>query len=479
MFKNSQIKGYWWIPDNPKEKVQGTLNYTLQDGIYLDIIGYFGDITRIKENDIIKIIHGLSTDNTKITIFNSFAKKGEMHFPGTFETTYLGNLLLLGEHIDDEQNIKFKEILIKFSNLEEWVNIYGFEILIDSTPISPFHVLGGKMSDEFTIHYKNPSSIVSNINNEYSIEIAFNCHFTIPFVVKKELNPKQSTRIIIRFPQETNYSKFEEIIFNLQNFFTLGISQPVYPLEIIGITEKNKIIMNNQERFVPIKIIFRPFTNLSHLETKDPHEMLFTYADILTNFREIIKNWLLNADKLKSVYNLYFAVRYNSHLLATNQFLNFIQALETYCSIKYENRYIPHDACSEIYRGLIGSIPEREISGYDEFKQNLKVKLRYINEYSLRTKVKTLIKDNQEVLSEYIGEKKDFIDRLICTRNYLTHYSKENEKCAAKDLDLIELALKTRILVEVCLLNEAGLTMKEIKELFSRNREYRDLKVNH
>jgi len=64
-----------------------------------------------------------------------------------------------------------------------------------------------------------------------------------------------------------------------------------------------------------------------------------------------------------------------------------------------------------------------------DFKKSLQARLRYGNEFSLRTRLREVIRRIKNILDfEFVtsGKKRDeFINKVVDTRNYWTHYSQE------------------------------------------------------
>jgi hypothetical protein len=49
MIEKFKYKGLWWLPDNPEERIGGTLEFIHGEGAILDLDGDFGDIEEISE----------------------------------------------------------------------------------------------------------------------------------------------------------------------------------------------------------------------------------------------------------------------------------------------------------------------------------------------------------------------------------------------------------------------------------------------
>jgi hypothetical protein len=68
----------------------------------------------------------------------------------------------------------------------------------------------------------------------------------------------------------------------------------------------------------------------------------------------------------------------------------------------------------------------------------------------------------------FIKDKDKFINDVVETRNYLTHYSKGKEELSPikHHYELVRLINNLRTIIEFCLLKEVGFSSEEIKNLF-------------
>ena len=62
-------------------------------------------------------------------------------------------------------------------------------------------------------------------------------------------------------------------------------------------------------------------------------------------------------------------------------------------------------------------------------------------------------------------ERKSFINRVVATRNYLTHFDQSLEPQAARGEELYRITEKLKLLIEICLLRESGFEEERIRDL--------------
>ena len=139
-----ELKGIWWLPENPDLHISGVISFQNEGKITIDLIGSFRDITSFGTGEFFQpeIILGI-TDNGKIcTLFRNFETKSQMNSPGFTKSIFESQYLLIGKHFNSSAEIKFSSIQANFTNLENWICQ------------KPFNTDLGK--GEYTLTYKYP-----------------------------------------------------------------------------------------------------------------------------------------------------------------------------------------------------------------------------------------------------------------------------------------------------------------------------------
>lgn len=206
--------------------------------------------------------------------------------------------------------------------------------------------------------------------------------------------------------------------------------------------------------------------------------MLFTFEHISDRFEFFIKNWFekIKTYSLEPVCNLYFGTLYNPHIYLEHEFLSLIQGIESFHQRVFGGKYLSYEDYEPIYDKLINAIPE---GVSNDLRERLKGYLKYGNEFSLRKRLKEIIDNYEKVINEFIKDKKAFIDKVVNTRNYYTHYDKNLEERAARGTELFDITQKLKLLLEICLLTVVGFSLEEIKDLLSKNTRYRHLIIDN
>ncbi|NJE11887.1 HEPN domain-containing protein [Thermococcus sp. LS2] len=453
-----EYKGVWWLPDRPEVKVPGTLKLTPNRGAVLDLLGYFKDIRDIK--NIMNLSHheiilGKTSDGRDITLHKCIETNKTLRFPGFSTSSFYVENIFVGAHFFEEEDLKFKKLLVRYRYLDEWANISGFQFQY-----------GELRETEFVIRYKCPDPINVRLDEDWIISLEFQTKYPTYSIVQKEACISQMTYVGIASSDKRSFNEYLKMVSLIQDFLSLGVGKSVYPLTTIGITiEGTKV-----EVFYPIV-----GAHNTTADTVVPPKMPFTFKDISSRFEVVLRNWFKKAELLEPVYNLYFGTLHNPHTYLEHQFLSMVQAVESYHRRVYDGKYLPEEEYEELYKVLVGAIPD---DTKRDLKERLKAYLKYGNEFSLRKRLKQIINQYKDILDEYLEDRNKFIEDVVITRNYLTHYDKELKERAAKDVELYYLTQKLRLLVMICLLAELGFDSNEIKNIVQRSAEYLNIRPN-
>jgi len=461
MFEEFEYKGNWWLPDEPEKQTPGTLRFNPREGAVLDLIGSFKDITiesmfKMLSSQIImlspQIILGTSSNGKDITLYKCLETKLTPSFPGIPLSSFYAHVVFVGTHFQRPEDIKFKKVYIHYLHLDEWVDLSGFNIEIPPSP----------SKDEIIIKYKLPIPVEVSLKDDYRMRIAFGFEGPTLSAVQKEAGVKQETYIKIEASEEKPFEEHMRIIHMTQDFLSLGVGEPVYPLTIEGTTEVGETVKSER---TPVGVFYSPKNIPKVTKTLLPFEMLFTFKDIKAKFGVLLNNWFEKAELLEPVYGLYFGTLYDSRMYSEHRFLSLIQAVESYHSRVTENCELPQERHNKRIEEILTMAPPNH-------KDWLRSKLEYSNHPILRKRLREIY-DKYSTIVNFEGDGKAFVHKVWATRNYFTHFDKKLKAEAAEGEELYHITQKLKILLEACLLAELGFSLNEIENLFSRSKANR------
>ncbi|WP_152418247.1 ApeA N-terminal domain 1-containing protein [Natrinema limicola] len=453
MIEEKEFQGYWWLPDNPDKKVGGIASFSPSDGVSLELFSILNeDSEYMGSGNVFRpdFIHGITTSGEKITLENCIRGNYSMSSSQGVSSTnseYQAISLLSGGHFTDD--IHFDRFRAQFPLLTKWTGITGINY-------SGSVFEGGEVSagDTFEITYEFPKSITADLDNA-ELKLIFNADFNMGKVGGASIDEEVYFDIIptsgdLSYDEGVDYSR------TLQDFITLATGKEVQPSTLVGRIERD-----DQPGYNDVEVLFSTSGDLKLPDSLHPLKANFVLADIVDNFTEVMNNWFSDYEELEPVYNLYFSVQYNSEMYLQNQLLSLTQAIETYHRREIGGQYISDDEFEEFYEDLCDMIPDR----FDEsFQAHLeRGTFKYANEYSLRKRLSELVSEHESIFNELPLDIESSVNKIVNTRNYLTHYDDGITPRADAD-ELHPLILRLTAILETILLSDLGIPEDQILE---------------
>ncbi len=457
MNESFEYKGYWWLPENEERRIAGTLKYSPEDGPILELIGSFWDLPGLQKVKGPDIILGKSDNGKLITLFGYGGRKDKISFPGLSCTTVRMQIVFIGFHFKKREDLVFDSLSINYNYLNEWYTE------------NPFSVEWG-LPKSYKIHYQQPAPLIVELQE---FKISLEPELSVNHQRAGDINLKYFVYLKIEGDRKNHFEDLMNFMEKLRNFISLGVKRPIYSNKVKVKTDKYVIKGQDGKELNPLIDVFYKKRRKEYMEkTLIPSDLLFSFNDIKSQFKNCLKKWIEIDELIKPVKDLYFGTLYNPRMFLENKFLNLVQALETYHSRRYKGSYsINPKEFGEIVGKILEVIPSK-------YKKYFEGRLKYANEYNLRKRIKEIIKKSSNIIEFYLSnnrEKKDFINKVVNTRNYLTHYDEKLKNKAAKSEDLYWLNLKLKILVEILLMKETGIDSEYISNALKRNTEYQEI----
>lgn len=458
-----EYQGVWWIPEHEDLKVEGRLTFSPLDGARLEIDGHApskllakSTWTPRKEPSKIEILIGTIRSGEQVTLVHCRCRSWILELaPAVFDVA----TVLIGCHLNRIEDVKFDSVLLRYSNLEKWLGIqaisleYGFA---QENTISFFNI-------QFTL----PDKLSFRTEG---MSLTFHHGVTTHTESLFDYGIHQTCAVEIQPDTPLHWDDYlMGPIYYLRNFLALGMGTTVLPIEVKA--TRSQPIGDLSEETASKRIGIYHRTQGADVSPRDKvyeHEMLFRYPDLADGFEKYLANWFAKADKLRTVFDLYFSLFYIPQMYVQQIFLTLAQALEVYHRDLYGGEYVSEKDYQAPLTKLKTQVDSLDID--DDLKKRLKDMLKYGYQFSLRKRMKeireTVLKGYSDILYEVLPITDDFIHEFVKTRNDLTHPSESDD--TSKDLNhQYELARKARLLMEFCFLNEMGVPPDLARRLFA------------
>lgn len=446
--ENIEDTGLWWNPEAPYQNCQGTLTVSRSGKISLELSNPPHSLRR-NGNDI-PIVHGQLKKKGQVSLFgitimgDSFANRIQTR-------TFHIDSLLVGQHLHSKVDEPvFADAEIEIEGLYECVGFPKIPLERDIEKNVVKIVSGNIEPKHFRISGDLSLSIKQNRYAQYS---SGGSTLTIEYTAAIGLTWMSSKSLL----------NIQSIIYRINSFLCLALDNPL-SLTSVKVSKPNGNIDQKETmafiyQSIPEKIEKSAFFH--------PSWFLFSYKMIENDFEKILSNYLAESE-LKIAYDLYFSATAFKHNLLETRFLLLIQGLEVFHRLTHDCKKFPEERFKKLKESL---------TGYCENKEEKKLindSLAFANECSLRMRLNQIL----DAFPSIIPSKKQFIDELVNTRNYFTHFDPRMKPKAKFGLDLWFLSNRTETLFSLCILGNLGFSEEQIQMVSQSASARRKLNVS-
>jgi len=424
-----EIKGYWWLPSSPNDKVAGILTYTPDKSIKLELIGQLKPSISAMEEYINRtdedVILGFSSGAKEISLINCLTSGGSLNFSCEFPIQrYNCQHLIIGSHITSLDTSCFLKAQIDIPLLSFWAtpNSLKKSILFKDNEIEEYNISfnTGENTIETTEieSYKFSLEGVVNYKGEY-------------------FEPQLQQKTIIRILKESGFSLNDILkrIFLFEQFLSLATLKPLESSKII-LYDKSKFqqLKNDKKHYFPIEYI-RVFHGKECLAQEqklhDQRDFLFTYNTIKSEFKQILTKWYSEQGDIAPIrHHLIECIR-KKGTFSSVDFLIVIQAIEGFWWRFRDDDYKQKNNIGRKTQTKLNTILKELINEFNDIKR---LKLNELN-----------------------------VNEVVDSRHYYSHFVHKTTKPYAKDgLELYNLTNQIRKLLICCILNFVGFTNNQI-----------------
>ncbi|MGA2599934.1 MAG: HEPN domain-containing protein [Bryobacteraceae bacterium] len=424
--QSTTIRGQWWLPTSPGDKLLGTLSLLPGKRAALETEGRFwqypwanqkpGVSVAVRFDDLFEsapIVLGVSSQGEAITLLECHESRA-----GSDTSSLDAKFALVGAGFECVEDVVLQCIEAHLTHLDSWSSDSGFAIEFLTT-------------GETRMAYKKPTGVSATVSSGLTIGIGFDV--TGP-IFKHPNNEFRMTQRAVAFIEASEGLGLHELLVRMdrfRKFIALGVGAPV------GIT----MIRARSPKVNPHKTFF---VHASHLVAEDSdesprrNEMLFSLPDVRHQLGTLLDRWGAREDLLGPVYNLYDGTINSRAMYVEHQFTSFFQAIESY------------------HRRTVAQAGKDRIPA----KQRMATVIRDCD-------AQWLFKQPTD----------DAIDDLVSVRDYFTHYLPERDQRVPDMVTLYNDTTRLRLLLEMVLLKELGFNNQEITKMFKVTRRLERLSV--
>lgn len=450
-------EGFWWLPQNPEERLAGTLTFNQSDGAQLKLLGMFGGITVFGQMQTEYItIHGITKNGKPVTLLNAFSSNRQMNAPGIMNEQYKGHTLCIGHHFLSEDETLFSKSFFRFERLEEWLgaNPFNQTWLFDPFRLNVFVDKG--QSDDLTTFQGHTIGKSSDLTTgptsltDYSICVR-------SYLYCQTDEPRT---LMWHFVAATRMQELASLC--------TGHYLPLTHLKV----QVHDPDLAEGKRPPEVEV----FAQMQHPQagSRPKHETpLFSAAELLAANERAVENWFKQYETLAPAINLFFAVTGGKDMFVNIRFLLAIQALEVFHRRTSTATLMPKGEFKKLRKALVDAIPN---GPPPEMTERLRDLYAFANEPSLMQRLTAMIEEvNADFGQVVAGFSGTFAKSVRDTRNYNTHFTSSLEPKALDGAGMYWASRRMVLLLTYLFLKKIGIKAEAFRAALERHREFEAL----
>jgi len=329
MVDKFELNGFWFMPQDPNNKVAGTLHFTPNEKIVLELIGSFeGSLAYIeamanRTDKAEDVIWGESSGGQRVTLLNCHTF-GSLKFSCCFPMqNFTVQFCLNGAHLKNLSDSIFNKVTVRFPNLTKWVNHCYVKY---SIPFKDDRIQG------FNLNFEKDDShlILVQLEDDLSLELEYTC--SLPITSHDErLTIAQSYQLQISSSRTQSFWTLLAHASKFKSFLTLGTLNTIGYQTIDVYSPNNFQVLRNGEKFFhPVHLYFNQHDQVkSYILTRG---FLFTHDLIATSFETVIRKWFSFDNTMAPILKHLTESINEISIFNTGDFLIVVQALEGYAT---------------------------------------------------------------------------------------------------------------------------------------------------
>ena len=432
------FQGHWWLPEDPGNRIAGSLTHDEVSGTNLIVLGSILKDSHFNSGRI-DAICGISSNGRLITLIDCMSVGSTINTNGGEQHNISARIMAVGTHVGKDSVFHLKSLSFRCTNLEAWVDRHGFDINVTRNPI------------RFDVSYTRPESIHVPLPDGSILKIGFSVNGPRQTLFQTEMTISQKTWITVESPTRSSLEELWTLVGRVRNFLSLCVGRPVFITDLQATSDLATIHYPESVHYTAIDIYLYGIDRGDNSKAiARPGEVLLPLSSIQDHLEDALSSWFVRGEIIDPSIQLYFGTLYESTIHLNQHFLFLAQALETYHRRTSDDTDMAQSDHELRLASIIDTAPA-------EYKAWINSKLRYSNELSFRKRIKMITRSFSRVLGGYI-KVSSFSSKVVNTRNYLTHYDPSGEDSAVTGkVDMLDLIFKLRTVLECCFMREIGL----------------------
>ena len=350
-----------------------------------------------------KFLHGTTKDGTPVTLWKCITTHRSRSMSSE-ETHFDVHNVIFGGHFT-ESNLVFDGIQTTLDYLNDWMGYSRFQtqdLTADKNSSKQINIL---FEGEHRFPFQAPEYKSAKFFLGYQSDIS-----DFKFSIRSLAN----LQITYEAPKP-----LDDLLKHIRQwswFLTLATDHPTHPTSIVLSRDDLRPFPGIVDYKEPHDVWIESMGIRKSKKTIHDPDMVFTFSDVKNDLSNVVSRWNAMQAPWAAVLHRYFAATHRQGLQLQEEFLFLAQATEA------------------LHRTKTGAVKVFQKEAYDAAWENA-----------------------PKSLKSRLGAKDAFIEEVRINRNYLTHYSPDDEPKAADIAELFELTQQLGFILRAAILTEIGI----------------------
>lgn len=431
-----ECTGDWWLPDNIREKVAGTLKVSESGTVRLDVTGALRRDANPFKLAAPKLIYGMAEGlpsplrTGPVTLRDCFCLGNSIG--SVRRERYHANRAFFGRHLYLDS--VFTSASLKLGALAEFCGNH-------------------RPAPELRVEHKTFTTATAP-GVEMSVGMRSSTHSTM-----REMTVTQHVTMDFRFDQGLSADDINaQYVHPCQNLMTF-VCDAAQAVELFNVGDGESSIVS----VVGPRVM--PHTESDEQRRTRRSDMLFGLNDI--DFPEFIGNWLAALERHRDACSVFFAMQYGPPAFLDVTFSHIVQALYLYEAKREHGQAViteDNSRLAKIAASLCAQDAEWLLARFNEMPSP-----------SLFKCLSDLVHEHAYLIDPIVPQSDRFVWDVLNTLRFNLLRDDHMEAASRHGSELYWLMQRLRVLFKACLLTETGFTQQRIRDAFGGNAEYRHM----